>query len=137
METPVEEIEITAEMIGEDQEPELVGGPDIEDAFEPEGAGGLVDRRGGMETDLVPGGIPIDIEGEHEASVAERIILKREIGEGCIATEIGVAALVDLQGEIDIGDEVFDEQVGSYIGPPLAGIGEFCVLQEGEGLFGG
>ncbi len=40
---PEEEIEITLKMIGEDEEPKLVGGPDIQDAFETEGSGRMVD----------------------------------------------------------------------------------------------
>src|SRR5258708_5940929 len=39
MPAPGEKIEIGPEMIGEDQEPYLIGGADIQDAFEAKGAG--------------------------------------------------------------------------------------------------
>ena len=39
----VEEVEIGAKVVGQHEEPELIGGADIEDAFKAEGAGRLVD----------------------------------------------------------------------------------------------
>ena len=64
-------------------------------------------------------------------------MLERQIGEGGIAAEIGVAALVDPEGKVDVSDEVFDEEMSFDIGPPGAGVGKFCVFYEFEGLLAG
>lgn len=84
--------------------------------------------------DMVPGGIPVDIEGDHETRVSEGVMLEGKIGEGCIPAEVGVAALVDLQRLIYVCDQVFDEKIVLDIGPPGAGVGEFCLFYEVEGL---
>jgi len=58
-----QKIEIASEMIGQHQEPELIGGTDIEDTFETEGAGGPADRRGRIEMHVAPGGFAFAVEG--------------------------------------------------------------------------
>ena len=58
-----QKIEIASEMIGQHQEPELIGGADIEDPFETEGACGPADRRGRIEMRAAPGSLTFGVEG--------------------------------------------------------------------------
>ncbi len=93
---PGEDIEIGSEVVGEGEEPELVGGADVQDAFEAQGAGGLMDLGGRVEMNGSHGGLPVGVKGEHEAGIGERVVLQRQVGQCGIAAEIGVASLVDL-----------------------------------------
>jgi hypothetical protein len=63
MEVTGENIEIAPEMIRQYQEPELIGGTDIEDTFETEGACCPADRRGGIKTGGAPSGFAFGVEG--------------------------------------------------------------------------
>ena len=63
MEVAGEKVEIAPEMIGQHQEPELIGGADIEDAFETEGACGPADRRGRIEMRAAPGSVAFRVKG--------------------------------------------------------------------------
>jgi len=76
---PVEEIEVGAEMVGQREEPKLVGGPDVEDTLETERAGCMMDLRGWVETDLSIAGVTIDIEVQHEARVGQWVVVKGEL----------------------------------------------------------
>ena len=59
MEVSGEEIEVRAEVVGEGEEPELVGGADVQDAFESQGAGGFMDLGGGVEMNGSHSGLPV------------------------------------------------------------------------------
>ena len=56
-------IEIASIMIGQYKEPELIGGTDIEDTFETEGACCAADRWGGIKTGGAPSGFAFRVEG--------------------------------------------------------------------------
>lgn len=124
-------------MICQDQEPDLVGVPDIQDAFEVEGAGGLMDLGGGGEFNLAPCCGTIGIQRQHETGIGQRVVLKRQVGKRRITAEIGVTALVNGQGRGDIGFQVFYEEVKFDVGPECTGVGEFSALQVGECFFAG
>src|ERR1700744_2527734 len=61
-----EKVEITSEVICQDQEPDLVSVPDIQHAFEVKGTGGLPDVGRGSEGDLTPCCKTIGIQRQHE-----------------------------------------------------------------------
>lgn len=79
MKMPLEEIEVGTEMIGEREEPELVGGPDVEDAFETECAGRLMDIFRGIEPDMAVGGVALDVERQHELRIGEGVVVQGEV----------------------------------------------------------
>jgi hypothetical protein len=97
-----EKVKVGSEVVGESEEPELVGWADVQDAFESQGACCLVDRGGGVEMNGSHCGLSICVEGEHEAGIGEGVVLQGQVGECCIATEIGIAPLVDLERTNDI-----------------------------------
>ncbi len=109
-------------MVGKGEEPELVGWADVQDAFESQGACCLVDRGGGVEMNGSHGGLSVCVEGEHETGIGEGVVLQGQVGERCIATEIGIASLVDLERTKDIGFEVSEEELGSDVWPEGTGI---------------
>lgn len=91
-----EEVEIAAEMIGQYEEPDLIGVADVEDAFEAKRSRRLVYSGRRIEGNIVPVGFPVEIEGQHEPRIGDGVVLQRQIGQGGVATEVGIAALVDL-----------------------------------------
>jgi len=132
MPAPGEKIEVGSEMIGEDQEPHLVGGADIQDAFEAEGAGCLVDPGGGVEADIAPGRGAIPVKREQEAGISQGVVVQGYIGKSCVAAEVRITALVDRKGGKDIGFQIIHEQVTFYVRPPDARVGKFCSFQQIE-----
>lgn len=66
-------------MIGEDQEPHLIGVADIQDAFEAESAGCLVDTGGGGEAYISPGRRAILVKRQQEAGITQGIVVERYI----------------------------------------------------------
>ena len=132
-----EKVEITSEVICQDQEPDLVGVPDIQDAFEVESAGGLMNLGGGGKGYLTPCCRTIGIQCQHETGIGQRVVLKGQIGKRCITTEVGITALVNSQGGGDVGLEVFYEKMKFYVGPEDAGVGQLSGLQVVEGFFAG
>ena len=137
LEATPEKVEIASEVIGQDEEPHLVGGPDIQDAFKTEGAGGEQHFVGGSEFFLAPGCFPVGVQGQHEAGVQERVVLQGQVGEGGVSAEISIAALVDGQGGDDIGFEILNKKAAFDIGPEGAGVGQFRSFKIVEGLFAG
>jgi hypothetical protein len=96
MEVWGKKVEIGSEVVGEGEEPELVGGADVQDAFESQGAGCFMDLGGRVEMNCSHSGLPVGVEGEHEAGIGEGVVLQGQVGQCRIATEIGIASLVDL-----------------------------------------
>lgn len=132
-----EKVEITSEVICQDQEPDLVGVPDVQDTFEVKGAGGPMDLTGGVEGNLAPGCGTIGIQRQHETGVGQRVVLKGQVGKRCITAEVGVAALVNSQRAGDVGLDIFYEEMKFDVGPKDTGVGEFCGLQVSERFFAG
>jgi len=124
-------------MVGEDEEPELVGGSDVQDALEAEGSRGGVDFRGGLKVESAPGGLAIGIEVQEEANVCQRIVVEGQPGEGCVAAEVCVGALVEAVRGEEVGSEVFDEEAMTDIGPPVAGVGDGSMVEVVKGLLDG
>lgn len=132
-----EKVEITSEVVCQDQEPDLVGVPDVQDAFEVKGAGGLMDLGRWGEGNFAPCCGTIGIQRQHETGVGQRVVLKGQVGKGCITAEVGVAALVNSQRAGDVGLEIFYEEMKFDVGPEDTGVGEFSGLQAGERFFAG
>lgn len=110
-------------MVGKDQEPHLVGGPDVQDTFETEGPGSLVDLRGGGKLNLSPCSPTIGIKGYHKLGIGQRVVQQGQIGQGCITTEVGIAALVNGERRQNIGFKIFYKELAFDVGPENAGIG--------------
>jgi len=98
-----EDIEIGSEVIGEDEKPHLVGGADVENAFEAKGAGCQVYLRGRVEVGSAPGGFSVFVQGQQEARVSQGVVMQGQVGERGVTAEIGITALVHGQGVEDIG----------------------------------
>jgi len=132
-----EKVEITSEMVCQDQEPHLVGVPDVEDAFEVKGTGSHLDFGGGGEGDFAPCCGTVGIQRHHETGVGQRVVLKGQVGNRCITAEVGITALVDSQGGSDVGFEVLYKEMKFYVGPECAGVWELSGLQVNESFFAG
>ena len=132
-----EKVEITSEVICQDQEPDLVGVPDVQDSFEVEGPGGLMDLGGRGEGDFAPCCGTVGIQRHHETGIGQRVVLKGQVGKRRITAEVGITSLVNSQGCGDVGFEVLYEEMKFYVWPECAGVGKFGGLQPCEGFFAG
>ena len=63
------QVEIAFEMICKNQEPKLISGSDVKDAFESQGTGRGVDLAGRSEMDGAPGCFAIKVEGHQESNI--------------------------------------------------------------------
>lgn len=84
-----------------------------------------------------PGGFAFRIEGQHKAGIAQRVFMQWKVGQGRVAAEVRVGALVERQRRYDICFEVRDEEVAVDIRPVDAGVGYFGFEEIVEGLFPG
>src|SRR5258708_8758881 len=116
VESPGKEVQVAPEMVRKDQEPHLVGRPDIQYPFERECARGQHYFPRGFENNIIPGGMTILVKGQHEFYILERVVIQRQIGEGGITAEICITALVHAQGMSYVDPQVFQEEIGRYIG---------------------
>ena len=53
--------------------------------------------------DGTPGGVAVGIEGHQETGIRQWVVVEGQPGEGGIAAEIGVGALVQAVGGEDVG----------------------------------